>query len=131
MSVLLQSSSLSTPQEAKGAPVIEVGVLEGSGETIIRIAGKGCTAHADALATCLLGLSARRPSLVCLDLGGLTCISSLAMGVLVTFQRGVVRAGGRVRLAETLQESVRAALQRAGLLTLFGSPREGELATRS
>jgi hypothetical protein len=36
---------------------------------------------------------------VTLDLSELRSISSLAMGVLVAYRRGVVRRGGRVRLA--------------------------------
>jgi anti-anti-sigma regulatory factor len=56
---------------------------------------------------------------VTLDLSGLTSISSLAMGVLVSYRRGVVRAGGRVVLAEGLQPAVREALARAELFDLF------------
>jgi hypothetical protein len=41
------------------------------------------------------------------------------MGVLVTYRRGVVRAGGRVRLAAELQPAVHEALARAELLDLF------------
>jgi hypothetical protein len=74
------------------------------------------------LTAALLGLSALRPPLVTLDLGGLGAISCLTMGVLMTFRRGLVRAGGRVRLAANLQAPVRAALERAGLLDLFGAP---------
>ena len=110
------------------SPRIEVGVTEAPGEVVVRVAGKGCVAQADALAAGLLGLSARRPALLTLDLSGLNCLSCLSMGVLVTFRRGLVRAGGRVRLAASLQESVRAALERAGLFDLFGSPGQRESA---
>ena len=50
----------------------------------------------------------------------------------LAFRRGVVRAGGQVRLAESLQESVREALARAELLTLFDPPEveEGRQAAR-
>ena len=44
-------------------------------------------------------LAAGRPSLVVLDLSGVTLMSSLAMGLLVAFRRGVVGHGGRVRIA--------------------------------
>jgi anti-anti-sigma factor len=54
-----------------------------------------------------------------LDLSELRFISSLAMGVLVTFRRGVVRSGGRVRIGEQLQPAVREALSRAGIFDLF------------
>ena len=132
MAVSLSSASTpsSAPKRAEGAPRIEVGVTEAPGEVVVRVAGKGCVGQADALTAGLLGLSARRPPLVTLDLSGLTCVSSLAMGVLVTFRRGVVRAGGRVRLAAPLQGPVHEALERAGLLTLFGPPGGRELAPR-
>jgi anti-anti-sigma factor len=107
-----------------------VGVTEVPGEVIVRVAGKGCVGQADALAAGLLGLSARRPARVTLDLSGLSCLSCLTLGVLVTFRRGVVRAGGRVRLAASLQEPVRGALERAGLFALFDSPVGREIATR-
>jgi anti-anti-sigma regulatory factor len=107
-----------------------VGVTEAPGEVVVRVAGQGCFGQADALAAGLLGLSARRPSRVTLDLSGLKCVSALAMGILVSFRRGVVRADGRVRLAAPLQEPVRAALERAGLLALFGPPGGQETATR-
>jgi anti-anti-sigma regulatory factor len=89
---------------------------------IVRLAGKGCVGQADALAGGLLVLTARRAPLVTLDLSGLECVASLSMGVLVTFRQGVIRGGGRVRLAPSFQEPVRAALERAGLLALFDAP---------
>jgi anti-anti-sigma regulatory factor len=107
-----------------------VGFTEAPGEVVVRVAGQGCVGQADALAAGLLGLSARRPPLVTLDLSGLSCVSCLTMGVLVTFQRGVVRAGGRVRLAASLQEPVRVALERAGLFALFRPPEGREIAPR-
>ncbi|HKB38358.1 MAG TPA: STAS domain-containing protein, partial [Gemmataceae bacterium] len=91
-----------TPEGMRRVPRIEVAVTEAPGEVVVRVAGKGCVGQADALAAGLLGLSARRPALVTLDLSGLSFISSLAMGTLVSFHRGVVRAGGRVRLAAGL-----------------------------
>jgi anti-anti-sigma regulatory factor len=56
---------------------------------------------------------------VTLDLSEVRSISSLAMGVLVAFRRGVVRAGGRVCLAPDLHPAVREALTRAELTSLF------------
>jgi hypothetical protein len=97
---------------------------------VVRVSGKGCVGQADALAAGLLRPSARRPLLVSLDLSGLNCVCCLTMGVLMTFRRGVVRAGGRVRLAASLQERVREELERAGLLALFGSDQGREVASR-
>ena len=70
-------------------------------------------------------MSALRPPLVTLDLSGLCAVSCLSVGDLLTFRRGLVRAGSRVRLVGTSQEHVRAALNRVGLLALFGSPKSG------
>jgi anti-anti-sigma regulatory factor len=89
-------------------------------EVVVRLAGSGGFNKADALTAILPPLSAGRPSLVTLDLSKLNFLSSLVMDELVSFRRGVVRTGGRVRLAGTLQQPVREALERTGLLALFG-----------
>jgi hypothetical protein len=67
----------------------------------------------------LLAPSAQRTSVVTLDLSEVRSLSCLATGVLVSFRRGVVRAGGRVRVAEELQSAGKEALARADLLKLF------------
>ena len=54
-----------------------------------------------------------------LDLSELRSLSCLALGALVAYRRGVVRTGGRVRLARGLQTVVKEALARAGLFDLF------------
>jgi anti-anti-sigma factor len=115
-----------TPESVRPNPHIEVGIDEAPGKVVVRIAGEASLRQADKLTAALLGLSARRPSLVTLDLSRLSFLSSLAMGVLVAFRRGIVRAGGRVRLAAAPQEPVREALARAELLNLFGWPAEAE-----
>jgi hypothetical protein len=46
------------------------------------------------------------------------------MSLLALFRRGVVRAGGLVRLAPRPSPNVHAALQLAGLLELFGADEE-------
>jgi anti-anti-sigma factor len=86
---------------------------------VIRVKGEATVKAADALLSGLLAPAARRPAVVTLDLSELRSISCLAMGVLVAYRRGVVRAGGRVRLAEGLQPAVKEALARAELLGLF------------
>ena len=108
------------PGRVERCPLIEVGVGKTTGEVVIRLAGEAGIRQADELTAALLGLSALRPPLVTLDLSGLHAISCLTMGVLVTFRRGIIRAGGRVRLAAALQRPVRAALEGAGLFALFG-----------
>jgi anti-anti-sigma factor len=92
---------------------------QASEHLVIRLRGEARTEFAGALTDCLLSYAARRPAVVTLDLNELRSISSLAMGVLAGFRRGVARAGGRVRLAEGLQPEVREALARAELLDLF------------
>jgi anti-anti-sigma regulatory factor len=86
---------------------------------VIRVKGVAGVKQSGALLSGLLAASAHRPSVATLDLSELRSLSSLAMGVLVAYRRGVVRAGGRVRLAEGLQLAVREALARAELLDLF------------
>jgi hypothetical protein len=51
------------------------------------------------------------------------------MGVLVTFRRGVVRRGGRVRLANGLLPAVQEALAQAELLDLFETTATAEAAS--
>jgi anti-anti-sigma factor len=116
------------PEGAATAPWIDVGFREAPGELVIQIAGEAGVAQAGALAAALLRLSARRAPLVTLDLSRLSFLSSLALGALVSYRRGVVRAGGRVRLAAAVQGPVRESLERAELLTLFGPPEGGEAA---
>jgi anti-anti-sigma factor len=117
MGVNLLAAHLSSPtQEAGCVPRLEVAIGEAPGEVVVRIAGEAGIAQASELATALLGLTARRPPLVTLDLNALSSVSCLALGVLTAFRRAIVRAGGQVRLAAALQEPVRGALVRAGLL---------------
>jgi anti-anti-sigma factor len=99
-----------------------VGVGKATGEVVVRLVGEAGIRQADEVTSALLGLSALRPPLVTVDLSGLNAVSCLTLGVLVTFRRGIVRAGGRVRLAAALREPVRVALEQAGLLALFGPP---------
>ena len=56
-----------------------------------------------------------------LDLSELEFISSLMIGVLSDFHRGIIRTGGRVHLT-AVKEPVREALQRSGLLSPPGVP---------
>jgi anti-anti-sigma factor len=100
-------------------PVVEVAASPTSEGLVIRVKGEANVESAGALLSGLLAPAARRPAVVTLDLSELRSISCLAMGVLVAYRRGVVRTGGRVRLAEGLQPAVKEALARAGLFDLF------------
>ena len=86
---------------------------------VVRLLGEAGVVEAGALEAALLRLAARRPEKVTFDLSELEFISSLAMGVLLAYRRGVVRTGGRVWLAPELRPMVRETLSRAELLSLF------------
>jgi anti-anti-sigma factor len=86
---------------------------------IVRLRGEAGMVEAGALEAALLRLAARRPAKVTFDLSELELISSLAMGVLWAYCRGVVRTGGRVWLAPELRPRVRETLSRAEQLSLF------------
>jgi anti-anti-sigma factor len=100
-------------------PAVQVSVIQTAADLIIRVKGEARVECAGALLDGLQAPAARRPAVVILDLSELRSISCLAMGVLVAYRRGVVRAGGRVRLAESLQPAVHEALARAKLFGLF------------
>jgi anti-anti-sigma factor len=102
-------------------PLVEVAIHATPEEVIVHVKGEATVVAASTLDACLLPLTARRPRLVTFDLSELRCLSALAMGVLMRYRRAVVRAGGRVRLALTLQPQVREALGRAELLELFAA----------
>jgi len=108
-----------TPRPLAAGPAVQVSVIQTATDLIIRVKGEARVECAGALLDGLLAPAARRPAVVILDLSELRSISSLAMGVLVTYRRGVVRAGGRVHLAGGLQPAVNEALARAELLDLF------------
>jgi anti-anti-sigma factor len=91
-------------------------------EVVVRLAGEAGVRQVGELTAALLPLTACRPRLLILDLSRLSNLSSLAIGVLAEFRRGVARSGGRVRLADPLPESVREALVRAELFSLFDLP---------
>jgi anti-anti-sigma factor len=117
------------PLPVTGAPcpavtpsAVEVEVDQGADGLVVRVRGDAGVESSGALLAGLLTASALRPALVTLDLSGLRSISTLAMGVLVGYRRGVIRAGGRVVLDEPLQRAVYEALDRAELLQLFGYP---------
>jgi anti-anti-sigma factor len=96
-----------------------VSVLRTSAALVIRVKGEATVQSIGVLQAGLLAPSACRPAVVTLDLSELRSISCLAIGVLVAYRRGLVRTGGRVRLAESLQPAVHEALARAELFSLF------------
>jgi hypothetical protein len=64
------------------------------GMLVIQVMGEARADGASTLEDGLLAAAARRSAVVTLDMTKLRFISSLAMGILVTYRRGVVRNGG-------------------------------------
>jgi anti-anti-sigma factor len=84
----------------------------------VAIRGEASFDQAEVISAQLLRAPLDGAGLVVLDLAGLTFLSSLAMGALVSYRRGVARRGVEVRLAN-VQARVWLALESAGLGKLF------------
>jgi stage II sporulation protein AA (anti-sigma F factor antagonist) len=87
------------------------------GATVVHVKGE-CAITLQPLEAMFLQLSAQRPKLVVLDLAGVTFISSLGMGSILAFRRGLALHGGSVRLAAA-QPLVLDAFRRAHLYDVF------------
>ena len=85
---------------------------------LVAICGEASFDQAEVISAQLLRIPLDRYSLVVLDLAELTSLSSLAMGALVEYRRGLCRRGIEVRLAN-VQAPVWLALELAGLGELF------------
>ena len=85
---------------------------------LVTINGEASFEQAEVMSAQLLRIPRDAYSLVVLNLGELTYISSLAMGALVSFRRGLGRRGVEVRLAN-VQAQVWLAMESAGLGQLF------------
>jgi anti-anti-sigma factor len=90
------------------------------GPHFLRVAIKGEASfdQAEVISAQLLRIPLEASALVVLDLAELTFLSSLAMGALVAYRRGLGRRGVAVRLAN-VQAPVWLALESAGLGKLF------------
>jgi hypothetical protein len=98
---------------------LETEVLDTAVGVEVRLRGQVGVMEMGALEAVLLRLAARRPACVIFELSKLESTSSMAMGLLVAYRRGVVRAGGRAGLAADIQPGVREALDRGRLMSLF------------
>ena len=85
---------------------------------IVGIRGEASFDQAEVISAKLLRVPLDACSLVVLDLAELTLLSSLVMGALVEYRRGVGRRGVEVRLAN-VQGPVWLELELAGLWNLF------------
>src|SRR6516162_10509215 len=81
---------------------------------LVAIKGEGSFDQAEVISAQLFRIPLGAYSLVVLDLARLTFLSSLAMGALVGFRRGLLRRGVEVRLVN-VQAQVWLALELAGL----------------
>jgi anti-anti-sigma factor len=83
---------------ATSSEQLRIGLSEEDGATVVRLTGDAGFRHADRLADALAAVAARRPPTVVFDLSRLKFISSLAIGVLVTFKYRLARQGGAMAL---------------------------------
>jgi len=98
----MSDAGLTVSKEARGAALI------------VKLAGDAGVANAEQLSRELTRIQAGRPKHVVLDLSGLTFISSLSMGELVQFARGIASDQGKLAAAG-LTEGVKTAFDRARL----------------
>jgi anti-anti-sigma factor len=87
---------------------------------LVAIKGEASFDQAEVFSAQLLRIPLEGYSLVVLDLAELTFLSSLAMGALIDYRRGLGRRGVEVRLAN-VPAQVWLALESAGLGKLFES----------
>jgi len=85
---------------------------------VVAIKGDASFDQAELVSIQLLQIPLEAYSLVVLDLAELTFLSSLAMGALVEYRRGLCRRGVELRLAN-VQAQVWLALESTGLGKLF------------
>ena len=96
---------------------------------VAKIVGEASVADVDAMEMQLRKVTASRSPLVVLDLSGLRFISSLGMGVLVAFRKGIVREGHKLKVVG-LQPLVADAFVRARLGDVFEMHPSVEAATK-
>lgn len=85
--------------------------------TVVAVRGEAVV-DLEPLVSTLQSVSAKRPASVVLDLKELSFISSLAMGVMLAFRRGVLANGGKLKVAG-MQKLVLDAFKRARLDKVF------------
>ena len=106
------------PTRRKPACKLTFCVQRGPHFLCVAIKGEASFNQAEIISAELLRVPLDGYSLIVLDLAELTFLSSLAMGALVEYRRGLWRRGIEVRLAN-LQAQVWLALESAGLSRLF------------
>ena len=106
------------PPRRKPACKLAFHVERGPQWLTVAIRGEAGFDQAEVISAQLLRIPLEAYSLVVLDLAELTFLSSLAMGALIEYRRGLGRRGVEVRLAN-VQARVWMALELAGLGKLF------------
>ena len=99
---------------------LEVNVQDAPGKPgtiIVAIRGEAVV-DLEPLVSTLQSVSSRRPAFVIMDLKELSFISSLAMGVMLAFRRGVLASNGKLKVAG-MQKLVLDAFKRARLDRVF------------
>jgi anti-anti-sigma factor len=130
-SLVLKEASMTTstiPTRRKPAGKLTFRVQRGPSWLCVAIQGEASFDQAEAISAELLRIPLDGYSRVVLDLAELTFLSSLAMGALVEYRRGLGRRGVEVRLAN-VPAPVWLALETAGLGQLF-EPMDLEQPTR-
>jgi len=98
---------------------ISVDASENADRLVVRLTGDAGMFTGEDLVDRLLELAPCKPTAVILDLDGLSFISSLSLGAMVSFALKVTSAGGTIR-AVKLQPFVREVFDRTRLSALFG-----------
>jgi anti-sigma B factor antagonist len=96
----------------------KMNVASAQGCLIIKLIGSLDVSASTVLERGLVGVSAQKAKRVVFDMSGLSFVSSLAMGTMVAFRNGVVRAGGHVFLAG-MSPMVLDSFRRSRLTELF------------
>lgn len=107
-------------QEVERSPMnstFETEVMQFPTGIVLRLTGE-LRLDASPLERQLLRLSAARPALLVIDLGSLSFISSLGMGMLNAFRKGIILAGGVTKIAAA-QPQVAQALRLCNFDKLF------------
>ncbi len=87
---------------------------QADGSVIVTLVGAADIPGAAVLERQLLGVTVQHPKQVVLDLSGLTFLSSLSMGTIMSFRRGCVGWGGKLTLAGA-NSMIQGSLRHAGL----------------
>jgi len=112
------TSGQSEPRPQPAPSTLAVTITDLARGVVVRLEGKADMTTVDRLQFALIRLVARRVPLAVLDLSGLTFLSSLAMGALISLRRDLGRWGGCVKLVAVRPE-IQDALQVAGVVDLF------------